>query len=255
MDENERYGIVLTSTTRARLFVSYMGEINEHDDLISDTTARSKALGTDQWRSQGKREKRHDEEVAAHSKKVIDALHDLALRQPFDRLIIAGTKKATAQLVRLLPRRLQGKLVRTVTMPVTATKKEVLEGILKLQKKMEREQENALIDGLEAELHDRGKAVAGFAPVVDAINQGRVWKLFYAKGLKKVGGECAACNAYAPDPTGICTYCGGEVQRLTRFVDRLSQSVMEMGGKVEVVDGPAAEHLKPRGSIAALLRY
>jgi stalled ribosome rescue protein Dom34 len=30
---------------------------------------------------------------------------------------------------------------------------------------------------------------------------------------------------------------------------------MEMGGQVEVVDGPAAEQLKPLGSIAALLRY
>jgi len=28
-----------------------------------------------------------------------------------------------------------------------------------------------------------------------------------------------------------------------------------MGGQVEVVDGPAALHLKPHGSIAALLRY
>jgi len=106
-----------------------------------------------------KREKRHDEEVAPHTKKVIDALHDLALRQPFDRLIVAGTKKATAQLERLLPRRLQGKLVRTLTMPVTASKKDILEGVLKLQKNMEREQENALIDGLEAELHDDITAV------------------------------------------------------------------------------------------------
>jgi len=119
MDENELYGVVLSSTTRARLFTVNMGEITEHQDLISDTTARSKALGTDQWRSQGRREKRHDEEVAAHTKRVIDALHDLSLQQPFDRLIVAGTKKATAQLERLLPRRMQGKLVRTVTMPVT----------------------------------------------------------------------------------------------------------------------------------------
>ena len=30
---------------------------------------------------------------------------------------------------------------------------------------------------------------------------------------------------------------------------------MEMGGQVEVVDGPAADKLKPQGSIAALLRF
>ncbi len=255
MDENERYGVVLTSTTRARIFTSYMGEITEHEDLISDTTSRSKALGTDQWRSQGKREKRHDEEVALHAKRVIDALHDLALQGPFDRLIVAGTKKATAQLVRLLPRRLQGKLVRTITMPVTASKKELLAGILKLQQGMEREQETLLMEGLEAELHDGGKAVAGFAPVIDAINHGRVWKLLYDKKLKVKGGECGECGSYTPETKGPCPYCGGKVKPVAQTLDRLSQTVLEMGGQVEVVDGPAAKRLGKHGSIAALLRY
>lgn len=255
IDENERYGIVLTSTTRARIFTVHMGEIKEHEDLISDTTSRSRALGTDQWRSQGRREKRHDEEVALHAKRVIDALHDLALRGPFDRLIVAGTKKATAQLVRFLPRRLQGKLVRTITMPMTASKKDVLNGILKLQEQMEREQEAAMVEGLETELHDGGKAVAGFAPVLDAINHGRVWKLFYDKNLKVKGGECGDCGSYTPETKGPCPYCGGRVKPVAQTLDRLSQTVLEMGGQVEVVDGPAAKRLGKHDSIAALLRY
>jgi peptide subunit release factor 1 (eRF1) len=255
MDEHERYGVVLTDTQRARLFLVYMGELTEHEDLFSETARRTKATGSDQWRAEKRHDRRHDGEVASHAKKVIDALHDLALLSPFDRLIVAGTPKATSQLVRLLPKRLRGKLVETVSMSVGAPQKDVLKKILNVQRKMERAQESVLVEGVLAELHDGGKAVAEFPGVLDAVNQGRVWKLFYAKGLKKVGGECSDCGAYAPDPTGPCTYCGGEVQRVTRIVDRLSQSVMEMGGKVEVVDGPAAELLKPRGSIAALLRY
>jgi peptide subunit release factor 1 (eRF1) len=255
MDEHERYGVVLTSTTRARLFTVHMGEIEDHDDLISDTSSRSRALGTDQWRSQKRHERRREEEVALHAKRVIDALHDLALRQPFDRLIVAGTKKATAQLVRLLPRRLQGKLVRTITMPVTASRKEVLDGVLKMKMRMEREQETALVEGLEAELHDRGKAVAGFASVLDAINQGRVWKLLYGKGLKVEGGECSDCGAYSPHAKGPCVYCGAKVNPVAQTLDRLSQTVLDMAGQVEVVDGPAGKRLEKHGSIAALLRY
>jgi hypothetical protein len=255
MDEHERYGVVLTSTQRARLFTVHMGEITEHEDLISETSSRSKALGTDQWRSQSRHERRHEEEVAHHAKRVIDALRDLALREPFDRLIVAGTKKATAQIVRLLPRRLQGKLVRTLTMSVTASQKEVLEGILKLQQNMEREQETLLMDGLEAELHDGGKAVAGFAPVLDAINHGRVWKLLYDKKLKVKGGECADCGSYSPHARGPCVYCGAKVKPVAQCLDRLSQTVLEMAGQVEVVDGPAAKRLAKHGSIAALLRY
>ena len=255
MDEYERYAVVLTDTTRARLFTVFMGELTEHEDLISETSQRTRSMGADQMRAQKRRDRHHDEEVASHAKKVIDAIHDLALHAPFDRLIVAGTSKATSQLARLLPKRLRGKLIGTVSMSVGVSQKEVLKKILAVQNRMEREQESLLVEGVLAELHDGGKAVADFASVLDAVNQGRVWKLFYAKGLKKVGGECSECGAYAPDPTGPCTYCGGEVQRLSQCVDRLTQSVMEMGGQVEVVDGPAAEHLKPLGSIAALLRY
>ncbi len=255
MDEHERYGVVLTGTQRARIFTVYMGEIKEHEDLISDTTQRSRALGADQMRSQKRRDRHHEEEVTLHAKRVIDALHDLSLRIPFDRLIVAGTPKATAQIERLLPRRLQGKLVRTIVMPVTASTKDVLAGILKVQERMERDQESSIVEGVLAELHDRGKAVAGFAAVLDAVNQGRVWTLVYGKTFKTRAGECGDCKAYSPHSSGPCVYCGGDVKPMSQPVDRLSQSVLEMGGRVEVVDGPARTALAKKGDIAALLRY
>jgi peptide subunit release factor 1 (eRF1) len=255
MDEHERYGVVLTSTQRARLFTVSMGEIAEHEDLLSETSPRTRALGADQMRSQKRRDRRHEEEVTIHVKKVIDALHDLALRVPFDRLIIAGTAKATAQLERLLPRRLQGKLVRSIPMPMTATPREVLDGILKVRERMEREQEASLVEGVLAELHDRGKAVAGFAAVLDAVNQGRVWTLVYSKDFSALAGVCSDCAAYSAHARGPCVYCGGTVKPLAQPVDRVSQSVLEMGGRVEVVDGPAKTALTKKGGVAALLRY
>ena len=255
MDENERYGVVLTSTQRARLFTVQMGEITEHDDLFSDTAPRTRALGPDQMRSQKRRDRRYEGEVTLHAKKVIDALHDLSLRIPFDRLIIAGTTKATAQLERLLPRRLQGKLVRSIAMPMTATPKEVLEGILKVQERMERDQESSLVEAVLAELHDRGKAVAGFAAVLDAVNQGRVWTLVYNKDFSALAGECGDCAAYSPHARGPCVYCGGTVKPMAQPVDRIAQSVLEMGGRVEVVDGAARTALGKQGGVAALLRY
>jgi protein required for attachment to host cells len=255
MDEHERYGVVLTDNQRARLFTVHMGELTEHDDLFSETSQRTRSLGADQMRAQKRQDQRHREEIASHAKKVIDALHDLALRAPFDRLIVAGTPKATGQLARLLPKRMRGKLMETVSMRVGGSQKEVLNKILAAQERMEREQEAVLVEGVLAELHDGGKAVAEFASVLDAVNQGRVWKLVYAKGLKKEGGECTECAAYSPHAVGPCVYCGAEVRPLPQCVDRLSQSVMEMGGQVEVVAGPAAESLEKHGRIAALLRY
>jgi stalled ribosome rescue protein Dom34 len=255
MDENERYAVVLTDNKRARFFTVHMGEIAEHDDLISDTTARTRSLGADQMRSQKRRDQRHSDELASHAKRVIDALHDLALRGPYDRLIIGGTPKAAGQLARLLPSRMRGKLVDTVSMRVGGSHREVLNKILAVQEKMERDREKVLVEGVLAELHDRGKAVAGFAPVLDAVNQGRVWTLVYGKGFTAKGGECGSCNAYSPHAKGPCVYCGEEVHALPQCVDRVTQTVLEMGGKVEVVDGDAKKQLTKPGGIAAMLRY
>jgi len=255
MDEHERYGVVLTDNNRARLFTVHMGELTEHQDLISDTTRSTRSLGADQMRAQKRRDQRHQEEVASHAKKVIDALHDLSLRAPFDRLIVGGTPKASGQLVRLLPTRLRGKLVDNVSMRVGASHKEILNKILAVQQRMERDREQEIVKGVLAELHDSGKAVAGFAAVLDAVNQGRVWTLVYGKDFTAKGGECSGCDAYSPHANGPCVYCGEEVHPLPQSVDRISQSVLEMGGRVEVVDGDAKKNLDKPGGIAAMLRY
>jgi hypothetical protein len=255
MDEHERYGVVLTDNQRARLFTVVMGELTEHEDLFSETGQRTRSLGADQMRSQKRHDQRHQEEIASHAKRVVDALHDLALRQPYDRLIVGGTPKAASQLVRLLPTRLRGKVVDTVSMRVGGSEKEILNKILAVQNRMERDREIEIVQGVLAELHDRGKAVAGFAAVLDAVNQGRVWTLVYGKGYTNKAGECGSCDAYSPHAKGPCVYCGEDVHPLPECIDRLSQSVVEMGGRVEVVDGDAKKKLDKPGGIAAMLRY
>lgn len=255
MDEHERYGVVLTDSTRARLFTVQLGEITEHEDLLSDTVPRTRAVGADQWRAQKRHDRRHDEEAASHAKRVIDALHDLALQAPFDRLIVGGPTKATAQLVRLLPRRLHGKLVETLAVPLNASKGEVLERILGVQEEMERHQEAELVEALSAELHDGGKAVVELPSVLDAVNQARVWALVYRKGLRVEGGECRACGGFTASAAAPCIYCGGAVEPLPQCIDVVSQRVLDIGGRVQVVAGPAAERLDAMGSIGALLRY
>jgi peptide subunit release factor 1 (eRF1) len=155
----------------------------------------------------------------------------------------------------MLPRRLHGKLVDTVAMPVTVSAREVLERTLEVQVALERGQEVELVNGLVAELHEGGRAVAGLEQVVEVANRDRVWKLVYAKGFRVEGGECASCGRYAIRQKGQCVLCGGDVQPVAGLVDRLSQAVLETGGNVEVVDGAAAATLADHGSIAAMLRY
>ncbi len=255
LDEYERYAVVLTDKKRARIFTSYLGELVEHSDLISATGTRTQTTGTDQWWSQKRFQRHHDQEVALHAKRVVDALHDLSLRVPFDRLIVGGPQEAATQVAKLLPRRLHGKLVKTVAMPVTAPAAEVQARVAEVQEEMERQQEVEMVEGLLSELHASGKAVSGAAAVVDAVNEGRVWKLFYVNGFTIEGRECRNCGALTVGDEATCRYCDGSLEGVPHFVDRLNRAVLETSGRVEIVDGPAAEMLSKVGSMAALLRY
>ncbi len=255
LDEHERYAVVLADKKRARVFTVWMGEISEHPDVVSATASRTQTTGTDHWCSQKRFQRHHQQEVAWHGRRVVEALLDLSLRTAFDRLVVAGPAEAAAQIVRLLPRRLHGRLVATLNLPVTAPEAEVLGRVLELEEQVEREQEHGLVQGLLAELHDGGKAVAGLPPVLAAVNQGKVWKLVYAKGFQAAGGECRGCGCFTQEGDGSCSTCTGGLEPVPTLVDRLSQAVLEQGGGVEVVDGPAADLLRRHAPCAAVLRY
>jgi len=255
LDEHERFAVVLTSRQRARLFTVFMGKIVEHSDFLTDTGHRSKATGTDQFRSDKRQQRHHETKVTMHAKRAIDGLRELSVQTPFDRLVVAGPLEAATQVARLLPRRLRGMLMETIPMSVTASKQEVAKRIRALQERIERQQEETVVAGLLAELHEGGKAVAGIAAVVDAVNRGRVWKLVYPSGFSCSGSECRTCEVFATSDARRCTLCRGTLQQLPHLVDRLDQAVLGSGAQVEVVSGKAAESLGEHGQIAALLRY
>ncbi len=255
MDEYERYAVVLTDKKRARIFTIYMGEITEHSDLWSPTSSKVSGTAKDERWSQARQQRHHEQEVAWHAKRIVEALQELSLRLRFDRLIVAGPIEAASVVAKLLPKRLHGKLVETIPMAVGASPQEVLERVAAVQERMEREDELRMVEGLLAELHESGRAVSGLEAVCRAVSEARVWRLFYVRGFSARGVECTACGAISPGGPEACPVCGGEVRAVRHLVDRLAQTVLDQAGQVEMVAGEAARRLEEVGGIAALLRY
>lgn len=232
-----------------------MGEITEHSDLWSPTEGKVAATARDERWSQARQQRHHEQQVAHHAKRIVEALQELSLRLRFDRLIVAGPTEAASAVARLLPKRLHGKLVETLAMPVGASPQEVLEKVRAVQERMERQHELEMLEALESELHESGKAVSGLGAVCRAVNEGRVWRLFYVKDYNASGVECTECGSVTSGPVPSCPVCGGKVEPVEHLVDRLTQLVLEQAGQVEMVAGEAAERLERLGSIAALLRF
>jgi peptide chain release factor subunit 1 len=253
LDEHERYGIVLVDSKRARLLTVFMGEIEEHQDLISNTPPRPDAPSGDKLRSQPRMERHHDESVASHVRTVAAAMGRLLVNLEVDRLIIGGSVDAAAELGRVLPKRLRGRLVETLPIPVTSPAEEILARTSEVQTRLERAEELEVVRDLLKEVRKGGRAVAGLGHTLDAINRGRVWKLVYLNGLSLEGGTCPNCNVLLDPAETVCPVCQQPSHDEPHMVDRMSRAVLEHGGHVEMVDGPAAEALRAVAEVAALL--
>lgn len=253
LDEHERFGIVLVDSKRARLFTVFLGEIEEHRDLIADIPPRSDSPSQDKQRSQPRMERRHDESVTGHLRIVASEIGRLLDQLEIDRLIVGGAIGPASELARLLPKRLRAKLVEVQSIPVNANAEDILARTAEVQKRLERAEELEIIRDLLREVRKGGRAVAGLAAVLDNLNEGRVWKLVYVQGLTVEGAVCEPCSMLFDPANERCPICGKPLAREPRMVDRMSRAVLDHGGHVEMVDGPAAEALRQVGEVAALL--
>mgnify|MGYP005840327301 CR=1 FL=1 len=253
LDEHERFGVVLVDAKRARLLTIALGEIEEHKDLIATAPQSVSSPASDKILSKPRAERRQTEGLAAHARTVASEMSRLLDHLEVDRLIIGGAVEAAAELSRALPKRLRGRLVEVLPIPLTASPEEILARTTEVQTRLERAAELEIVRDLLKEVRKGGRGVAGLPATLAAINQGRVWKLIYRQGLALDGGYCPACNALAPATDAQCPLCGGPLEPEHRLVDRMSNLVLEHGGHVEAIDGPAAEALTQISDVAAIL--
>ncbi len=253
LDEHERFGIVLVDSKRARLLTVFMGEIQEHKDLFSDIPPRSDSPSSDRLRSQPRMERRYEEGVSSHVRMVAAEMARILEQLEVDRLIIGGAPEAAAELSRSLPKRLRGRLVEVLPCPINAGAEEIVGRTAEVQTRLERAAELEIVRDLLKEVRRGGRAVAGLPATLSAINQGRVWKLVYLQGLLLEGGECSTCNVLVNPADERCPLCGEVVKEEKRMVDRMSRAVLDQGGHVEAVQGPAAEALRQIADVAAIL--
>jgi len=256
LDENERYGVVLTDRQQARLFTVYLGEIEEHHEAFAEADVkRIKGPGQEHAWAQLKIQHKAEEHAHWHLKHVAEMVSRLERIHEFDRLILAGTSEATGELSGLLPKALRSRIVRTIRLPVHAKESEVLEETLKIEEEVERTREAELVENLITAARKREQAVLGLDETLLALQEWRIWQLVYADGLARSGAMCTNCGALQAKKNEPCAYCDKDVRLVDDLVELAASRVVEMPGKVEQVRGPAARRLDEVGSIGALLRF
>ena len=103
VDEFERYLVLLVDKQAARLFVVYLGEIEEYTELIDELVPRPREGGL----SAEKNQRHHDMHVLWHVKHAVDATEKLWMRERCQWLLIGGTDEPLAEVRRHLPKALR----------------------------------------------------------------------------------------------------------------------------------------------------
>jgi peptide subunit release factor 1 (eRF1) len=256
LDEYERYGVVLLDKEKARVFTVHVGEIEEHEAIFDDVPRRTVTTSTDRLWSQKNLQRHHDAHVHEHAVRVAERVRELAERYRFDRLIVGGTVEAVGELMRVLPKRVSERVVGTISLPVTASASEVLAEVLRIEEQVERQAEHRLVESLLTAAGKGDRAVVGPTATLEALHEGRVWRLVYVGDHALAGSVCAQCGALFWEPQReTCWYCGGTLETAPDFLNRVLERTLALGGSVEEVRGPAAERLKAAGGVGAFLRY
>jgi peptide chain release factor subunit 1 len=261
VDEHELTIVVVVDRESARIYRSFMGQIEEIAELHRPSgreekpgPARRKARSARQGVHGERRvERRHAWHVRQHLERVLAAIRDKGALAP-DRVLLGGAKDTVHELLALMPARVRARTRLISGLSVSDSADEVLARVTEAQERAEREAEEELVDNLLE--RDRTHSVFGAAPVIEAVSDSHVHTLVYAADVDMTGGECDTCGwLVGGPPLDACPRCGGPMHPVPELVERMVHRVLESGGRIEEVRGPASRTLGYKGGLAALLRY
>jgi peptide subunit release factor 1 (eRF1) len=252
VDDYERFAVALVSKSKARIFTVFAGAIEEIDVFESFVPGKTDAGGTKQSKSQ----RHHELHVLWHLKKVVARVLTLQSRHNFDRLIVMGPVEATAELQELLPDALKTRVAAVVHAEEDATKAEIREHALEVERRIEAESEERLVRDVVTMAGSGARATCGIDPTLEALWVADVRTLVIAEAMQLSGTECSNCGHLHRGNLSSCRSCGAPTTILLDFGHQVAWRAIKQGGRVEVVHGAAARRLNEAGQgLAAFLRF
>ena len=254
VEDHDRVGVVLIDKHHARIFAADAGGMELQAEMVSDVPNKHATTGTDHIMSQGQMERGHVNHVQSHAKRVADELASVVDRLKLERIVIGGPVEATSVFSGELPKRIQQMVIGTISAPVDASHDRLIHELRSVQEKAELEDETKIVDAMITAAMKGDRGVLGLSDTLEAIQEGRVYRLVVARDFRAEGKECASCHVLVSGGLEKCPFCGGRLDPAPDLINRASHRVLDMGGKVQLVSGEAAAKLAEAG-IGALLRF
>jgi peptide chain release factor subunit 1 len=242
MDEWESFTLILVSTNSAKIYSVSLGRVEDSKQLSKDIMNKHKKGGCSQARFNRVRRGA----IHAFLKEVVEELQEKA----DDQLIIAGPGTAKNQLIEMLPKELQDKIVDVIDISIDDENKALKESIHLISEKEQRQSREA-VKHLKQEILKDGLAVYGPEETLQAVKNGQVELLIIEKDFKLRGWICERCQVVGEGIQLNCPHCGNK----TSDVDVLEE-ILEFAERTDAeIEFTDDEEIKNLDHIGAILRY
>ena len=145
-------------------------------------------------------------------------------------------------------------IIGTISVPVEASTDRLIAELKSVQERTEQEDESRLVESLITSAMKGDRAVLGVRDTLNAIQEGRVYKIVVAADFRIGGKECSSCHVLTSEGSYTCAFCGGKLEEAPDLINRASRRVLDLGGRVQLISGEPAMKISEAG-VGAVLRF
>jgi peptide chain release factor subunit 1 len=234
MDKFEKYGVLLVNNRSAKFFVHSLGEFEEYSDVfIQDyvpdnvhaniSVTYSKGEGVQSGLGEPRVRRHIEDHIHRHLKHVADRTFELYREKRFGHLIIGGSEdKIVPWLKNHLHSYLQNIIVGEVNVNPERNIGELKDKIIEVVQQFEWQEEKNLIEQLEEQNYEGGKAVLGLEQTINALMMGQIHTLAVRDDYRTEGYLCPDDHCISTE-TQQCPTCSSDMV----YTDDLAEVIIE----------------------------
>jgi peptide subunit release factor 1 (eRF1) len=248
-----KVSVVLVDRTKARLFELQMNEIREMADLVNELTRRGRSDGYFGFDA-GHAERRVDNEIAAHYRRVSERLMQLYGNGGAEYFILGCHEEARNDIEKELHPYVRQRLIGYfVAEPAALTPDEVRQNANRVLEQHREQSRRELISEVLDEAKADNRGALGLRRVLRALQMSEIQTLLLERSFRALGSECTNCGYLDMAQAKMCTVCNHAMRRIDDLADAIIGRSLSTGADVMYV--PENADLQRHGNIAALLRF
>ena len=248
-----RLGVVLVDRHRARVFDLRLGELTEREDFFQPLSRKGRSDGFAGYDG-GHADRRVDDEVRQHFKRVTGVLKDGLEKDLFEKWILGCQEIHRSQFEAQLHPYVSQALVGSFPADMAhITREEIRANAQQVVERWQGERRRELVGHVLAQARSHGRGVTGLRRVLRSLELGEVQTLLIGDRFEAHAVECLGCGHMDAHLVAFCPVCGRATEEVVDVSEAILPWVIRRDIEMFFVhDDPEFDKV---GNIAALLRF